>query len=343
MKRAILFGGVSYEHEISIVSAISLKELLKENLEFIFLDSLREFYHIPPSKMRSTFFSSGEYKKCNRLSLKNSGFYKDNLFSSKKVDISTVINLVHGGDGEDGKLASLFEFFGVDFIGPRVEASVISFSKLYTKLYAKELGIKVVDYQLLSNQDRDIKFDFPVIVKPSRLGSSIGVTVVKDQSELDYALDVAYEFDTDIVIEPFIEDVKEYNLAGCYSDKFIFSIVEEPDKKEFLDFDKKYLDFSRSGKVLKADIPQELEESMQEKFKRVYNTLFRGSLIRCDFFVIDNQVYLNEINPIPGSYSNYLFEDFSSVIDTLCKNLPKYKKLDIEYLYINSIAKAKGK
>ena len=345
MKFAIVFGGISFEHEISIVSAIALKDVLKKELEFIFIDKDREFYLIDAQNMKSKFFSSGDYKKSEKLTLKNGGFYKKALLGDKKVQIDTVINLVHGGDGEDGKLAGMFNFFGIDFIGPRVEASVLSFNKLYTKLYANEIGVKTLDYEVLRDREYKLKkLNFPVIIKPSRLGSSIGVSIVKDESELEYALDVAYEFDSEIVVEPFIEGVKEYNLAGALTkDGYIFSIVEEPQKKEFLDFEKKYMDFSRTKQVLKADIDEKLEESLKENFKKIYSKLFQGAIIRCDFFVVDKEVVLNEINPIPGSYANYLFSDFNKVVDEVAKNLPKQQKIEIDYKYINSIVKAKGK
>ena len=345
MKYAIVFGGQSYEHEISIVSAIALKDVLNTSLEFIFVDSAREFYLIDAKDMKSKYFSSGDYKKCDKLILKQGGFYKKALLGEKKVEFDCVINLVHGGDGEDGKLAGIFEFFGIDFIGPRVEASVLSFNKLYTKLYAKEIGVEVVEYEVLRDRDYKLKkLNFPVIIKPSRLGSSIGVSIVKSEDELSYALDVAYEFDNEIVVEPFIEGVKEYNLAGSRAgDEFVFSIVEEPQKKEFLDFEKKYMDFSRTEQVLKADIDDAMTNNMKEAFKKIYSKLFSGAIIRCDFFVVDGKVMLNEINPIPGSYANYLFEDFNQVVLNTAKNLPKTKKIDIDYKYINSIVKAKGK
>jgi len=86
-----------------------------------------------------------------------------------------------------------------------------------------------------------------------------------------------------------------------------------------------------------------IEGKIKESFKSIYNTFFEGSLIRCDFFVLDNEIYLNEINPIPGSMSNYLFEDFSAIIDGLGKNLPKNKNIAINYEYVNKIQNAKGK
>jgi len=343
MRFAVVFGGVSFEHEISIVSAIAVKDVLKREMEFIFIDKYRDFYLIESKNMKSKYFSSGEYKKSDKLTLKNGGFYKKSFMGEKKIEFDVAINLVHGGDGEDGKLAGIFEFFGIKFIGPRVEASVLSFNKLITKMYAKEIGVKVLDYQVLRDRQTNLTLSYPVIIKPSRLGSSIGVSIVKNKEELEYALDVAYEFDSEIVVEPFIEGVKEYNLAGSFGKDFIFSIVEEPQKSEFLDFEKKYMDFSRTEQVLKADISEELIQKMQEEFKKIYAGVFKGSIIRCDFFVIDDEVYLNEINPIPGSYANYLFEDFNSVVDEVSSNLPRERVIDIEYNYINSIVKAKGK
>ncbi len=343
MKYAVIFGGESFEHEISIVSAIALKDVLKSELLFIFCDAEREFYLIPPAKMKSKLFSSGEYRKESRLQLKKGGFFQKSLMKEKQVAFDVAINLVHGGDGEDGKLAALFTFFDIPFIGPRLEASLLSFNKLYTKWYAKECGIRVVDYEVVHKGSYEVKTPYPFIIKPLRLGSSIGVSVVQEESELAYALDVAFEFDDAVLIEPFIEGVKEYNLAGCKAEAFCYSIVEEPQKEQFLDFDKKYLDFSRTKQVLEAKIDETLKERLHEAFAKVYNTLFEGALIRCDFFLIDGEIYLNEINPIPGSYANYLFEDFTAVVEKLAAHLPKERKIPVEYNYIHSIQKAKGK
>jgi len=345
MKIAILFGGSSYEHEISIVSAITMKKVLKKSeLVYIFVSSDRKFYLIDTQKINSKLFSSGEYKKSKELTLKNGGFQIDGMFGSKSVDFDVALNLIHGRDGEDGKIASLMEFFHIPFISPRIEASALSYNKLYTKFLAQSLGVKTVAYELLSKNDaRKISMDYPVIIKPVRLGSSIGVSIVKEASELDYALDVAFEFDTDVIIEPFIEGVKEFNQAGSYTDQWELSIVEEPHKEAFLDFEKKYMDFSRDSQVLAADISDELTAKIQENFKKIYDPLFRGSIIRCDFFVVDGEVLLNEINPIPGSMANYLFEDFEGMVQRLSNNLPKEQKISVDYQYIHSIQSAKGK
>jgi len=345
MNIAILFGGSSFEHEISIVSAITMKKVLKKNtITYIFVDANREFYLIDTDKINSKLFSSGEYKKSKQLTLKKGGFFMEGMFGSKKVEFDVALNLIHGRDGEDGKIASLMEFFSIPYISPRLEASALSYNKLYTKFLAQSLGVKTVAYEHLSkNDERKITTPYPVIVKPVRLGSSIGVSIVKDVSELDYALDVAFEFDTDVIIEPFISGVKEYNQAGCFTNEWELSIVEEPHKEAFLDFEKKYMDFSRDSQVLAADISDDLKEKIQLSFKKIYDPLFKGSIIRCDFFVVDNEVLLNEINPIPGSMANYLFEDFEAMIGRLGRHLPKEKNISVDYQYIHSIQQAKGK
>ncbi|MDH5464187.1 MAG: D-alanine--D-alanine ligase [Thiovulaceae bacterium] len=342
--QGIIFGGKSFEHEISIVSAITVSKKIAKVSHFIFLDAGHNFYLIPKEKMIAKTFSSGAYKKMPQLSPIQGGFAYGFLNRKKLVGIQW-INIVHGGDGEDGVLASLFAFYGIDFIGPRPAASAVSFDKYLTKMYAKELGVKVVDYALVRKGEAvNLPFDYPVIVKPLTLGSSIGVSIVKEKSGMDYALDTAFEYDDQALIEPFIVGVKEYNLAGALvGDTWELSMIEEPQKEEFLDFDKKYLDFSRTGNANKAEILDKIALDIQEAFKKIYNVYFQGALIRCDFFVIDNEVYLNEINPIPGSLSNYLFDNFSKVLGDLSKKTPQAKEIRVNYHYIDKIHASKGK
>jgi D-alanine-D-alanine ligase len=258
-----------------------------------------------------------------------------------KIDFDVVINLVHGRDGEDGKLAGLLEFFEIKAITPNTEASAISYNKILTKAYAKEIGVNVIDYEIINSPKT--KFDFPVIVKPARLGSSIGVSIAKNQNELEYAFDVAREFDDLIMVEPFIKGINEYNLAGFLAnDEYIFSKIEKVEKKEYLDFEKKYLDFSRKN-IMLSNIEQNIELKIKENFTKIYNTIFKNSLIRCDFFEKKGIIYLNEINPIPGSMANYLFDNFEEKLELLAKSVSLEEKIVIDYQYINKIQMAKGK
>lgn len=345
MTIAVIFGAKSFEHEISVVSAIALKKILKSKIVYIFCDYGRDFYLIPTESITSKRFSSGEYKKDKKLFLNQGGFFYKSMLGEKEVVFDCALNLIHGADGEDGKIASLLDFFNIPYIGPRLEGSVLSYNKLYTKLYAKEIGVKTLSYQVLNKGEKNtLHVNFPAIVKPTRLGSSIGISVVNDEKELEYALDVAFEFDNQVLIEPFIEGIKEYNLAGCFSEgKFVFSLIEEPQKGKFLDFNKKYLDFSRTQKVFEAELDENMIAALKSNFEKIYGNLFLGALIRCDFFVYENEVYINEINPVPGSMANYLFNDFETVLLSLSKSLPKQQKITCEYKYINSIQAAKGK
>ena len=343
MKFLILFGGSSFEHEISIVSAITLKEKIKKyNLIFVFIDSNRDFYLINKNNMKSKYFANGEYKKSTKLEITKGGFkYKKGFLKKDEfVDFDVVINLIHGRDGEDGKIPGMLEFFTIKAITPGIEGSVLSYNKVLTKAFAKLRGVDIIDYEIINKPKT--KFNFPIIIKPARLGSSIGVSVVRNQNEFDYAFDVAKEFDDLIIAEPFIEGIEEYNLAGCLADEWIFSKIEKVEKKEFLDFEKKYMDFSRKEVSLKK-IDKKLEEKLKENFKKIYKNEFENALIRCDFFYKDNKIYLNEINPIPGSMANYLFDDFESVLYKLANNLKWEKTIEIRYDYINKIQMAKGK
>ena len=345
MKLAILFGGASYEHEISIVSAVTMKEKLSSfDLSFIFCDQDHRFYLIEPKEMMAKTFASGAYLKMPQLQMGLGGFSRSKMFGSEHYTMP-VLNLIHGGDGEDGTIASMLDFYKIAYIGPRPAASQLSYDKRYTKWLADSLGVKTVKYEVLcATEMREVKTGFPCIVKPARLGSSIGVSIVRDESQLDYALDVAFEFDECVIVEPFIEGVKEYNLAGCMIDGEIrFSIIEEPQKNEFLDFDKKYLDFSRTTAVTEADLDEETVAKLKRAFTKIYTHLFEGALIRCDFFMVDGEVLLNEINPIPGSMGNYLFEDFEGTVSALLGSLPVKKSPQIDYKYIHSINAAKGK
>ncbi len=316
----------------------------RNTLQFIFVDAQRDFYLIDPAKMTSKHFSSGEYKKSKKLTLKKGGFHTEGVLGSKPVTTDAVLNLVHGRDGEDGKIAGMFAFYHVPFIGPRLEAAALSYSKLATKFLATSLGVETLPHEVLRRDDvRKITLPYPIIIKPVHLGSSIGVSIVRDPSELDYALDVAFEFDTEVLIEPFIEGIEEYNQAGAWTGEWELSIIEAPHKEAFLDFDKKYMDFSRDSQVLAAEIDETLESTIQETFKRIYDPLFQGSLIRCDFFVKDGTVYLNEINPVPGSMANYLFDDFEGTLERLSRHLPAEPNIVIDYQYIHSIQSAKGK
>lgn len=349
MTISIVFGGISYEHEISIVSAIAMLQKFGKKIQianYIFLDTNHDFYLIESQNMKSKYFSSLSYKQAKKVELGNGGFYEIGFLGKKKmIHTGLLLNLIHGGDGEDGVLAGLFDFHKIQYIGPRLEASVLSYNKKLTKIYAKECGVDTLPYYIhRKHEECNIPFALPYIIKPTCLGSSIGVYVVDDVSKLEYGLDCAFEFSDEVIIEPFIKGVKEYNLAGAkVNGEFIFSLIEEPVKKDLLGFDDKYLDFSRTSEITSAEITESLTTQLKEAFKKIYNTTFEGALIRCDFFVDKDTIFLNEINPVPGSMANYLFSDFEAIIEKIATSLPKKHNIAMNYQYINKIQHAKGK
>lgn len=338
MQLGIIFGGESYEHEISVVSAVTLKGVFKSKLIYIFCDKDRDFYLIEEKNMKATYFSSFEYKKAKKLTLKKGGFFTEGRFSSSKVEVDVYINLIHGKDGEDGKIASLLEFFDIKFIGTKVESAVLSYNKVLTKLLANQAGVKTLNYEVIK-KGATPTLEFPFILKPATLGSSIGIYIVKDKSELEYALDTVFEYDDTILVEPFIQGVSEFNLAGCKIEgKFHYSFIEEPKKSDFLDFEQKYLSFSGNSSVKKAQLDELLTLKLKNAFKALYNHGFEGSIIRCDFFIDNGEVYLNEINTNPGSLAYYLFDNFQEMVFELAQSLDSYKKIKIDYKYIQKIS-----
>jgi len=345
MKLAILFGGRSYEHEISIVSAITLKNILT-NCLFIFLDEKHDFYLINSEKLRADYFSSGEYKFSQKLEITHRGFKYKRFLNTKFLLNLKVINLIHGADGEDGTINSLLKFFRIPIISPSTEASVISFNKKLTKLFAQSVSVPVLPFETLSifNREKELDLDFPLIIKPLRLGSSIGIQVVHSQDIFQYALDSVFEFDDEVIIEPYISNIQEFNIAGVLTTQgLIISKIEEvsknrKEKSEILDFETKYLDFSRN-ETQDYEIPQNIENELIENFKKLYSPMFHGAIIRCDFFLINNKIYLNEINSVPGSLANYLFDDFQKILEI---TQPVNNLLpNVNYKYIQKIKKSK--
>ncbi|MBQ7270102.1 MAG: D-alanine--D-alanine ligase [Campylobacter sp.] len=346
MRLGVVFGGQSYEHEVSIISAIALSKVFKsEDVAYIFCDKDRKFYLIDPKNMVASYFKDGAYKtggigfgKPKDLHISNGGFYLNGMFSKDKFPVDVYINLIHGCDGEDGKMASLFDFFGIKYIGPRIEASVLSYNKILTKNLAALAGVKTINYAIVKKNSL-ATFKYPLILKPARLGSSIGIGIVNNSHELDIAMDKAFDLDDTAIVEPYVANIKEYNLAGCKIDgKFIYSNIEEPVKKDYLDFDQKYMDFSRTGKIEPATVGQSVQDNMKEAFHKIYNTGgFDGALIRCDFFVINNEIYLNEINPCPGSMANYLFDNFTEVIKNLANSIELPKEIPVSYDLIDKL------
>lgn len=222
--------------------------------------------------------------------------------------VDVVFPLLHGAYGEDGTIQGLLEMAGLPYVGAGVFASAAGMDKEFTKRLAAADGIPVGPYavlragQSLSVADRD-RLGLPVFVKPSRAGSSIGITRVADWADLDLAVAKAREIDPKVIIEGAVvgREVECGVLEGEHGGAPEASVVGEIRVPGgFYDFDAKYLDDVAEVSV-PADLPAEVTERVRELALRTFVTLDCAGLARVDFFVTpDNEVYLNEINTMPG-------------------------------------------
>lgn len=345
LKIALVFGGPSVEHEVSVISALQAKESLD-----------REKYDVIPVYMTKTGeFYAGEgvgdiasYKdipallaKSSRVIFVNDGgpklaHYPPKHFGSNIfADIDLVLPVVHGTNVEDGALQGYFRTLGVPFAGCDVTSSAVGMDKFVMKTVFAANGIPVLpclrfftrDYaqpeKIIACVKR--KFSYPVIVKPVDLGSSVGITIAHTDEELLSALDTAFTYARCVLVERAVTALREINCAVLGdADDAGASECEEPfhsDDKQILSFGDKYKrqGGKKSGEPggmagLSRRIPADLTPERREEIRKMAVDAFLAldccGVARIDFMIDEDEdkVYLNEINTIPGSLAFYLFE-----------------------------------
>lgn len=252
------------------------------------------------------------------------------LHRAQPTRIDIAFPCFHGSFGEDGTIQGLFEMAGIPYVGCGVRASAIAMSKIHTRRFLNDIGIPAVPTQEIAREsfsrDRNLTiqnmlkdFSFPLFVKPNSLGSSIAVSRVVNEKELEWALEVAFQFDNIALVEKAIENLKEVNVAVMGHHGLMVSETEEPRfKAEFQTFEQKYLikgGTLRQGKgKAKSKIPAELPENLQQTFKdtarKAYQALSASGISRFDFLVdMEKETwYLGEVNPLPGSLQAHVWE-----------------------------------
>lgn len=337
----VIFGGMSVEHEVSIISGLQTLHALDKRQYHgvpIYISKQGKWYcgdalaeidnydNIPDLLQQAAeVLPMGEQEQ---LVLKP---LQAKLFQPKILQtIDVVIPVIHGTHGEDGSLQGMLEMFNVPYSGCDVSASALAMDKLLAKLLLKSHGLPIVDYYHFNmNQwylDQQSMIDnieaqigYPLIVKPTNLGSSIGISVAENPQELIDAVENAGQFSQFLLIEKLIENLKELNCSvlGNYKEAKASAIEEPVRSSKMLDFADKYESGGKSKgitsteRILPAEIDEELREYVNEMALQVFRYIGANGVIRIDFLQDNNNqhVYVNEINTIPGSLSFYLWEE----------------------------------
>lgn len=355
---AVIFGGKSVEHDISIITGVQTLNSLnktKYTIYPIYISKTGNWYTSDDFFNIKTFAKQGflKEKSVKEICLINGGTLL--ILNKKKpveyAKISFAFLSTHGGFGENGALQGFLDICGVCYSSPNVLSSSICMNKFATKILLDFEGINVTKFEIINQQEylkqekiieEKIKnLKFPLIVKPCSLGSSVGITFCKNASKLKDAITFALLFDSCVLVEEVVENLKEVNLSIMgNTEKCETSCIEEViAEKEFLTFENKYLNNNNSkgmestSRIIPAKLTKEVEDKVREFGIKAYNLLNCKGLVRIDFLIDSktNQVYLNEINTIPGSLSNYLWKDkeysFSMLLDKMLEyNLQEKQK-----------------
>jgi len=340
-KIAVIFGGDSVEHDISIITGLQtisaidkgqydvVPIYIKDSIMFFGqeLGSIETYIGFKAYKHKKGYFRTGKlYRQILGLALPYG-----------KIDCALICT--HGGDGENGILQGYLAYCGIPYTSPQVFQSALFMDKAYTKQMAKSLDIACLPWQTIYKSKFEAKpeatissiladFTYPIIIKPCMLGSSIGISRASNGQELLGALELAFMFGNKVIAEPALEDFREINVALFKSadGEIVLSDLEEPlSGQNFLSFNDKYMSGAKgmadSKRQLPAKVPKAIARRITDFSNLLYNTLDCQGVIRIDYLLAKGQVYLNEVNAIPGSLAYYLFAGKNIGHSELIENL----------------------
>jgi len=347
----VVFGGRSVEHEVSIISAQQvIKGLDKDKYypvpiyiskegAFYTGDSLREVTHFKDIKKLLAECSRVIFAKDENNNRVNLIKYPLSFLPKKLATVDVMFPVLHGSHGEDGKIQGLFETLDVPYVGCNVLSSAITMDKIMTKKVLETHGIPVVDsvwfYSRRCATDLDSvikeienKLRYPVIIKPADVGSSIGIGKAANVEELKDALDLARCFSDKILVEKMLVGFREINCSvlGDQSEAKA-SVCEEPiTGNDILTYQDKYMSGGSKGmsgarRIIPAEIPAELAANIKSMSMEAFSILGCCGVIRIDFLLADNKIYINEVNTIPGSLAFYLWSEIGITFDQLLEEL----------------------
>lgn len=375
IKVGVIFGGESAEHEVSIISAIqAINKMNEEKYDIIpiYITKDRQWYTGAMLKDIDSYQDLSLIKKYATnvvLVEKNNRFIlqkKKGLFKREVAEIDIAFPIVHGTNVEDGVLQGYLQTIGIPFVGPNTYAGVVGQDKVFMKaIFEKEdlpLSKYVWFYDSEYKTDKDevlkkiSKLKYPLIVKPATTGSSIGISYAEDEAKLCEAIDDAINYDTKILVEEVVENLKEVNISvlGNYEHQKLSVIEEVNGHNKFLTYEDKYIGGGKTkakfgvksvpsckgskgmlsaSRKIPADLSDKLKEKVETVAKKAFKALGSSGCCRIDFLIDSkkNKVYVNEINSIPGSLAFYLWEplgkDYTELLDDMINiGIKDYKK-----------------
>jgi len=298
----ILCGGQSGEHDVSLASARSVVSAAGDQFE------------VTPLVIEQTGKLLTAEASQNILEQRNSAASSKNLalesISSQAFDV--VFPLLHGPNGEDGSIQGMLKLMGLPFVGSGILGSAVGMDKLMMKAVYKAHGLAQVNYQAVqrnnwqSNPEAVLQslsdLNYPLFVKPANLGSSVGISKARNQTELSQALNEAAQHDRRIIVEEGLENARELEVAILGNDNPKASVVGEISfNSDFYDYDTKYTD-GQADLHIPAKIPAETMQRCQDLALKAFKAVDAAGLARVDFLYQEssNALYLNEINTMPG-------------------------------------------
>ncbi len=335
---AVIFGGQSTEHDVSIITALAsvIKplELTKQyKVEAVYIAKDGSWYWDDRLK-QIDLFTSGEIddfcRKAPKVHLLFDGgltLVKSSQFAGRKMyrKVDVVFPAMHGTYGEDGALMGLLEMANVPYVGCNFRVSAVAMDKVLAKKVCESEGIPSTPwtwfYSSRLNQPKEIvnkisKLDYPLFVKPAHLGSSIGISKVASETELLNALEVAAHYDNKIIVEQAVPNVIEVTLPIIGNGELTPALLERPltQAQDFFDFETKYMSGGKKGggkkggkgaqgySELPAKLPKELYSKAETMGTDVYRALGCSGIARVDMLIDSKagRVYFNEVNPMPG-------------------------------------------
>ncbi len=363
----VVFGGKACEHDISIITALQLINNFDKSLYRIHPIYVSKDGAWNTGEKLTTIESVLNYKANSRLCAmmpNDNRLYVMSAFGRFKptVHLDVVFVAMHGMNGEDGMVCNVCNISGVVCVNSDILPSSVALDKCMFKKYLNAVFVPTVhsvcytadqSVESLVSQIEDKNLSFPLILKPSKLGSSIGISVCNTVDELREKLLYSTRFDSSILLEEKIANYKEYNIAAYASRAgIVLSDIEEPvGHGEILSYSDKYLSGSKSSgmasakRIFPAKLSAKLRGNIEKIAQFVYQDLMLSGVVRFDFlYDIDTKkLYLNELNAVPGSYAHYLFTDrkFSDIIDDMISYaiFQNQKKQDLIQYFSSSVLK----